>query len=100
MLLAGITVRRFQKMALANNNAQGLWRICLALAFLSFCAIAADSQYAASDAPPAHTIATKDWPSFVDRFLEDYFVAEPSFAVDAGRHEFDGQLPDWRPSAR
>ncbi|MDQ3566319.1 MAG: DUF885 domain-containing protein [Pseudomonadota bacterium] len=35
------------------------------------------------------------WDTFVDRFVEDYFVAHPDFAVRAGRHEFDGKLPDW-----
>lgn len=35
------------------------------------------------------------WEAFVDQFIEDYFVAHPSFAVNAGRHEFDGQLPDF-----
>ena len=35
------------------------------------------------------------WPAFVHQYLEDYFVAHPDFATGAGRHEFDGQLPDW-----
>ena len=35
------------------------------------------------------------WPQFASRFLEAYFRAEPKFAVEAGRHEFDGQMPDW-----
>jgi uncharacterized protein (DUF885 family) len=35
------------------------------------------------------------WPKFVERFIEDYFVANPAIAAMLGRHEFDGQLPDW-----
>jgi uncharacterized protein (DUF885 family) len=35
------------------------------------------------------------WASFVDRYIEDFMVAHPAFAVTQGRHEFDGQLPDW-----
>lgn len=35
------------------------------------------------------------WDASVNQFLEDYFVAHPDFAVRAGRHEFDGKLPDW-----
>jgi hypothetical protein len=35
------------------------------------------------------------WPAFVDRFIEAHLEANPAFAVDAGRHEFDGRLPDW-----
>ena len=39
-----------------------------------------------------------DWDTFVDHFVENYFVAHPDFAVRAGRHEFDGKLPDWSPA--
>jgi uncharacterized protein (DUF885 family) len=35
------------------------------------------------------------WPVFVDEFLAGYFKANPAFAVNQGRHEFDGRLPDW-----
>jgi hypothetical protein len=37
----------------------------------------------------------QSWNSYVDEFLAEYFVAHPDFAVRAGHHEFDGQLPDW-----
>lgn len=37
----------------------------------------------------------KSWEAYVNEFLEAYFVARPDFAVRAGRHEFDGKLPDW-----
>lgn len=39
--------------------------------------------------------ADADWEAFVDSMIEEYFVFAPTFAIDAGRHEFDGQLPDW-----
>ncbi len=39
--------------------------------------------------------ASGAWVQFVDRFIEDYFQAQPAFAVMSGRHEFDGRLPDW-----
>jgi uncharacterized protein (DUF885 family) len=35
------------------------------------------------------------WDAQVARFVEETFTANPSFAVYAGRHEFDGQLPDF-----
>ena len=38
---------------------------------------------------------SKDWPGYLTEFLDAYFVAHPDFAVRAGRHEFDGKLPDW-----
>jgi hypothetical protein len=39
--------------------------------------------------------ASNGWAAFRDDFLDAYFKAEPALAVYAGRHEFDGQLPDW-----
>jgi hypothetical protein len=46
-------------------------------------------------APPAALSPPPDaWPGFTARFLEEYFKANPFFAVEAGRHEFDGQMPD------
>jgi hypothetical protein len=38
---------------------------------------------------------SNNWPNYVNEFLEAYFAARPDFAVRAGRHEFDGKLPDW-----
>ncbi len=35
------------------------------------------------------------WNAFVDDYIEGFLEAHPAFAVVAGRHEFDGQLPDW-----
>jgi hypothetical protein len=34
------------------------------------------------------------WQAHVERFLEAHFQADPVAAVYAGRHEFDGRLPD------
>jgi hypothetical protein len=42
--------------------------------------------------PPAVNV---EWTKFVDGYIESYFEANPPFAVQAGRHEFDGRLPDW-----
>ena len=35
------------------------------------------------------------WPTFVSNFLDGYFAHRPDLAVMAGRHEFDGRLPNW-----
>jgi uncharacterized protein (DUF885 family) len=35
------------------------------------------------------------WAQFLDRTIQGYFRVNPEFAVSQGRHEFDGQLPDW-----
>lgn len=64
-------------------------------------ALIALSSLAACSAPPPPAAATAvaaapadPWPEFSARFLEEYFRANPFFAVEAGRHEFDGQMPD------
>lgn len=46
---------------------------------------------------PANTAAAKpaQWDGFINRFVEDSFKANPFFAVDSGRHELDGKVPDW-----
>jgi Bacterial protein of unknown function (DUF885) len=38
---------------------------------------------------------SQSWNLYVNEFLNGYFAARPDFAVKAGRHEFDGRLPDW-----
>lgn len=38
---------------------------------------------------------SQEWDAFVNDFMESYFVTNPDKAVWAGRHEFDGKLPDW-----
>ena len=35
------------------------------------------------------------WTTVRDGLIEEYLAAHPVFAVVAGRHEFDGRLPDW-----
>jgi hypothetical protein len=37
------------------------------------------------------------WDDFIERYLTGYFELHPDQAVKAGRHEFDGRLPDWSP---
>jgi hypothetical protein len=55
-------------------------------------------------APPPATQAAAPgkpdpWPEFSASFIEEYFKADPYFAVQAGRHEFDGQMADWSAAA-
>ena len=35
---------------------------------------------------------------FASQFIETYLSQHPPFAANAGRHEFDGKLPDWSPT--
>lgn len=46
---------------------------------------------------PASTEVSPEWAAFADNFTEGYFEQIPFTAVLAGRHEYDGQLPDWSP---
>jgi uncharacterized protein (DUF885 family) len=47
-----------------------------------------------ASAPPAATDSAA-WSGFAKQFLEGYFKLNPGTAIYVGRHEFDGQLPDW-----
>ena len=41
------------------------------------------------------SILAQQWDAFVERHLTGWFELHPDEAVKAGRHEFDGRLPDW-----
>ncbi|HEY0802145.1 MAG TPA: DUF885 family protein, partial [Steroidobacteraceae bacterium] len=44
--------------------------------------------------PKGPSAASQAWLKTANAFIEDYMQTQPSFAARAGRHEFDGQLPD------
>jgi hypothetical protein len=46
-------------------------------------------------APGTTATASQAWASTRDALVEEYLKAQPAFAIYQGRHEFDGQLPDW-----
>src|ERR1039457_2287070 len=45
-------------------------------------------------APKGPSLASQNWDKLTGGFIESYLEAQPSFAAQSGRHEFDGQLPD------
>jgi hypothetical protein len=52
-----------------------------------------------SAAPKAKArVARPSWSAFSQRFIDNYFKLNPSFAVGQGKHQYDGQLPDWSPT--
>lgn len=53
------------------------------------CASAVGVDSAAPAARPS------SWAAFSQGFIDNYFKVSPAFAVSQGRHEYDGQLPDW-----
>ena len=69
------------------------------LAALAAISTGCSREPAVPAAAAANGAANSDWPAFVDRFIEASMKADPYFAVGAGRHEFDGQMPDWSRAA-
>ena len=69
------------------------------LALLSITMLAGCSREKPEPAAAAQPEAPADWQSFADAFIESRFKADPSFGVQSGRHEFDGQMPDWSRAA-
>lgn len=50
-------------------------------------------------APAAAQPAGAEWNAAVDAFLQGYFDHNPVAAANAGKHEYDGKLPDYSPEA-
>lgn len=61
-------------------------------------ALAACSEPSPPAAPDAPAAAAKPaisaWAYFREDFLEEYLAANPTRAIDLGKHEYDGMLPD------
>ena len=49
--------------------------------------------------PQVEQEQTESWEQFVTRQIEAHIAAHPQWAVTQGRHEYDGQLPDWSRAA-
>lgn len=49
----------------------------------------------ASEPVDASTSTNAAWQQFVHDYIEASLAAHPAWAVYQGRHEFDGQMPDW-----
>jgi uncharacterized protein (DUF885 family) len=71
-------------------------------AFLVLTALAAFLAACQQQQPPAANTNTNtastgkaDWDGYVAKFLDNYFAANPPFAVIQGKHEYDGKFPDW-----
>ncbi|MDE0877715.1 MAG: DUF885 domain-containing protein [Sphingomonas bacterium] len=72
------------------GSAMGL---ALIVGTLGGCSVKVADKEAAEPAPAP---APKDsWAQFRDGFIEGWFKIDPAYAVYQGRHDFDGQLPDW-----
>src|SRR5271156_1842223 len=45
-------------------------------------------------APRPPSQASQQWKQTADGFVQSYFAAQPAFAAQEGKHEYDGKLPD------
>ena len=70
----------------------------VAVALLAGCR--QDSAPAPSAQTPAPAVADRNaaFESAVDTFIDGAFQHYPTFAAGAGKHEFDGKLPDYSPA--
>ena len=72
---------------------------CLVTVFLAGCSGGSGDKPADVAVPSASAGRDAGWPAFVEGFIESRFKADPYFAVQAGRHEFDGQMPTFSRAA-
>ena len=65
----------------------------------SLCAVAltAGCKKVDGELPVVTANDGSEWGGFMEKFLDGYFKVNPTFAVYQGKHEYDGQLPDWSP---
>ncbi len=64
----------------------------LVRAFAALALLCAAGCASTQKAPEA--VSSAEWNAFVETFITDTFTANPHQGVYAGRHEFDGKLPD------
>ncbi|MGH8208247.1 MAG: DUF885 domain-containing protein, partial [Steroidobacteraceae bacterium] len=75
-------------------GARLLWIALIATALAACSREPAPVNARPAPAPDPHLATQAAWTEYAARFIEDYFKADPFFAVQAGRHEFDGQMTD------
>ena len=52
------------------------------------------SPQSKTPAPRPPSQASQQWKQTADGFVQSYFAAQPAFAAQEGKHEYDGKLPD------
>lgn len=72
---------------------------CVAAALLAGCK--SETAPPAASSEPAAAAAAKpasaEWDAAVEGFLQGFFEHFPTWGANAGKHEFDGRLPDFSP---
>jgi uncharacterized protein (DUF885 family) len=69
-------------------------RLAGAAAVLSCVAACNQGPQSKAPTPRPPSQASQQWKQTTDGFVQSYFAAQPSFAAQQGKHEYDGQLPD------
>jgi uncharacterized protein (DUF885 family) len=76
-------------MSLSNNAG-----LAGAVAVLMCVAGCNQSPQSRAPAPRPPSQASQQWKQTADGFVQSYFAAQPFFAAQSGKHEYDGKLPD------
>lgn len=82
---------------------KGKWLATIGVMALAACAPSGQQDNASAEGnaaaisygPGSAAQPNPNWTPFVNGFIDGWFRIDPSFAVYQGKHEFDGQLPDW-----
>src|SRR5919201_609595 len=85
-----------------THRGGGRAAIVLAVAILTAvagCSKQNEPPAASAPQPDPSAAARTAWTGTANEFIESYFKLHPFFAAQAGRHEFDGQMPDWSAAA-
>jgi uncharacterized protein (DUF885 family) len=69
-------------------------KVGAALSVILLFGLSACGQAPPPKGPKPPSQASLQWKKLAAGFIESFLEARPSFAAQAGRHEFDGQLPD------
>ena len=70
-------------------------KVGAALSAVLLFGLAGCNQSPTAVVPKGPSLASQNWDKLTAGFIESYFEGQPFFAAQSGRHEFDGQLPDW-----
>jgi uncharacterized protein (DUF885 family) len=69
-------------------------KVGAALSVVLLLGLAGCNQSPTAAAPKGPSLASQNWDKLTAGFIESYLTAQPFYAAQSGRHEFDGQLPD------
>ena len=69
-------------------------KVGAALTGVLFLGLTGCNQPPTASAPKGPSVASQAWNRLTAGFIDSYLQAQPAFAAQSGRHEFDGQLPD------